>query len=158
MKNKIALLSLSILAVMTLLTAAAYAQDAEKPVQPAATPVSEQVNKTMAAEEQSIYGEVQSVDATGTGSLTVQYYDYDADDEKTVNISIDANTKLENAGSAADIKKGDWADVTYSTDGGKNKAASIIVEKEEEAVPPVSPAPEQVVKQEQAKVSDSESN
>ena len=148
MKSKIACLSLSILAALAFLAAPVSAQDAKNPVQAAAAPVSEQVTKAMVAEELSIYGEVQSVDAAGTGSLTVQYYDYDADDEKTITIDLDANTKLENANSIADIKKGDWADVTYSAGGGKNRATSVIVEKEEEA--PVTAAPEQAASQGQA--------
>ena len=147
MNNRIAWLSLSILAALVFLAVPASAQDTEKPVQTAAAPVSEQVTKTMAAEELSIYGEVQSVGAEGMGSLTVQYYDYDADDEKTIVVTLDANTKLENAGSIADIKKGDWADVAYSVVDGKNIAKSVIVEKEEEAPAEMPKAEEQPVGQ-----------
>jgi len=151
MKIKGAYLSLLIVAMLAFLAVPASAQDAENPVQAAALPVSEQVGQTMATEELSIYGEVQSVDTTGTGSLTVQYYDYDADDEKMINIALDTKTKLENANSIADIKKGDWADVVYSTAAGKNSAISIIVEKEEEATVAAAPAaPEQAVSQGQA--------
>ena len=149
MESRRICLSLSILAALAFLAVPASAQDTEKPVQTAAAPVSEQVTKTMAAEELSIYGEVQSVGAEGMGSLTVQYYDYDADDEKTITIVLDAGTKLENANSVADIKKGDWADVTYAVGGGKNTAKSIIVEKDEEAVV-AKPAPEQAADQGQA--------
>lgn len=149
MKNKIAFLSLLILAALSLSVTLAHAQDTKDAVQAAALPVSEQIDQTMATEEQSIYGEVQSVDTEGAGSLTVQYYDYDADDEKTITIALDTNTKLENANSAADIKKGDWADVVYSTSDGKNKAISVIVEKEEEAAAPAA-SEQAIVKQEAA--------
>jgi len=158
MNKKIVFLSLLVLASMIILTVSSQAQDAEKLVEPAATIVSDQVDKTMASEEMSIYGEIQSVSAEGAGSMTVQYYDYDADDEKTIVMALDANTKLENAGSVADIKKGDWADVTYSSDGAKNKALSIIVEKEEEIAVPPQPEPQQAVSAEKAAVSESVSN
>ncbi len=149
MKNKRVFTLLSILAALAFLAIPASAQNTENPAQAAAAPVSEQVSQTMATEEMSIYGEVQSVDAAGTGSLTVQYYDYDADDEKVISVTLDTNTKLENASSIVEIKKGDWADVAYSTVGGKNIAKSIILEKEEEAPP----APEQAAVQEDVAVS-----
>ncbi|MBP7055426.1 MAG: hypothetical protein KBB52_01040 [Candidatus Omnitrophica bacterium] len=79
----------------------------------------------------NIYGEVQAVNASA-GSMTVQYYDYDADEEKAIELSTSGDTKIENAAAIADIKKGDWADITYSTEGSKNIAKSIVVEKEEE--------------------------
>lgn len=148
MKNKRVCLLLLILAVLAFLAVPVSAQDSQEPTQAVAAPVSEQVSQVMATEELSIYGEVQSVDAAGAGSMTVQYYDYDADDEKAITIVLDTNTKLENAKSIADIKKGDWADVAYSSEGGKNIAKSVIVEKEEESVAPA--ASEQAVSQEQA--------
>jgi hypothetical protein len=80
--------------------------------------------------ELSIYGEVQDVNAT-SASVSVQYYDYDSDEEKTAEISTGKDTKLENAPSVGDIKKGDWVDVIYSMNEGKAVAKSIAVEKEE---------------------------
>jgi len=68
-----------------------------------------------------------------SGSILVQYYDYDSDEERTVDILMDKNTKLENATGPNDIKKSDWVDVTYEINGGKNVAKFIMVEKEEEA-------------------------
>ena len=150
MKNNKVCLVLSILIALAFLSVPASAQDAQNPVQ-AAAPVSEKVTQTMATEELSIYGEVQSVDVQDKGSLTVQYYDYDADDEKTMVVVLDAGTKLENANSISDIKKGDWADVTYSVDAGKNRAISIIVEKEEETVA-AAPEPGQAAIQQQTAV------
>ncbi|MCX5680428.1 MAG: hypothetical protein NTZ95_07285 [Candidatus Omnitrophica bacterium] len=151
MKSEKAYVLLPIMAALAFLAVSASAQDTQNAVQSAAAPVNEQVAKTMAAEDLSIYGEVQSVNAAGIGSLTVQYYDYDSDDEKTITVVLDANTKLENANSIADIKKGDWADVTYSAVGGKNAAKSVIVEKEEGAAATPA-APEQAAIQEQTAV------
>lgn len=87
----------------------------------------------------SIYGEIQGVNASAN-SVSVQYYDYDNDEEKTVEIASDTNTKFENVKSVADIKKGDWADVTYAAAGGKNTAKMISVEKEEPAAEETAPA------------------
>lgn len=84
-----------------------------------------------AGEESAIYGEVKSVDAAAC-TIQVQYYDYDSDDEKTVQIKSDKKTKMENAQSLADIKEGDWVDVVYAYGVGDNIAKSIIVEKEED--------------------------
>lgn len=148
MNCKRAYLSLAILAAMVLLSASASAEDTPSAAQAAGATVAVEVENVMAAEELSIYGEIQAVDTEGSGSLTVQYYDYDSDDEKTVTISLDAGTKFENANSINDIVKGDWADVTYSANGAKNIALSIIVEKEEEIAAPM--ASEQAVTKEEA--------
>lgn len=79
----------------------------------------------------NIYGEVQGVN-TASSSMNIQYYDYDTDEEKTIELSVSKDTKIENVPGLADIKKGDWADITYSVDGSKNIAKSVTVEKEEE--------------------------
>ena len=63
--------------------------------------------------------------------MSVQYYDYDSDEEKTIEITADKDTKLENAAMLSNINKGDWVDVTYGVKDGKNLAKSIMVEKEE---------------------------
>jgi hypothetical protein len=92
------------------------------------------------AKEIAIYGEIQSVDAAG-GKLAVQYYDYDSDSEKTATVVVDKDSKIENAGSLNDIKKGDWADVTYVLKGDNNIAKLVTVEKEEvAATEPAAPA------------------
>ncbi|MDO8525940.1 MAG: hypothetical protein Q7S07_05595 [Candidatus Omnitrophota bacterium] len=98
-------------------------------VQPAQAPAPE---KVVQAQEISIYGEVKSSNPAAN-SVTVQYYDYDSDEERSIDIMIDNNTKMENAAAVNDIKQGNWADVIYSIADGKNIAKSIIVEKEEEA-------------------------
>lgn len=111
-------------------TAAAPAQAVSAPA-----PVAE-----ASSQEVAIYGEVQSVDGTAS-SLSVQYYDYDSDSEKTADIAVVATTKLENAAAIGEIKKGDWVDVTYVVADGKNAAKVVTVEKEE------APAPEDMPQQ-----------
>jgi hypothetical protein len=80
--------------------------------------------------ETAIYGEVQSVNAAA-GTMSVQYYDYDSDSEKTVEIAVSKDTKMENASSVGGIKKGEWVDVTYTSSEGKNTAKTVSVEKED---------------------------
>lgn len=92
------------------------------------------------AKEIAIYGEVQSVDAPAN-TLSVQYYDYDSDSEKTAVIAIAPDTKMENASALGDVKKGDWVDVTYVVKDGKNAANVVTVEKEE------IPAPDEALSQ-----------
>ncbi len=82
--------------------------------------------------EVSIYGEVQAVDPTAN-SINVQYYDYDSDEEKTITLTGDNNTKFENAALLNDVRKGDWVDAVYTVIDGKNIAKLVSVEKEEEA-------------------------
>ena len=94
---------------------------------PAAMPAKEEAPKMS---DLSIYGEVQSVNVQAN-SMTVQYYDYDNDEEKSTEIALDSNSKLENAKAIGDIKKGDWVDVTYTASAGKNIAKAVSVEKEE---------------------------
>ena len=80
--------------------------------------------------ELSIYGEVQAVNAQAS-SISVQYYDYDNDEEKTLEVSLDKDSKLENVKAITEVKKGDWVDVTYTSAAGKNTAKMVSVEKEE---------------------------
>jgi len=97
------------------------------PVPSVQTPIAEE---TPAIKEQSIYGEVQSMDAAN-GSMTVQYYDYDSDEEKSIDVVTDKDTKIENVAAISNIAKSDWVDVTYVIQNGKNVAKSVVVEKEE---------------------------
>ena len=87
--------------------------------------------KSAQPEEISIYGEIKAVNPT-SNSITVQYYDYDSDQEKSIEITADTNTKIENAATITNIKQGNWADVIYVIINGKNIAKSIVVEKEED--------------------------
>lgn len=96
------------------------------------------------AMDMSMYGEVRSVDAAA-GTITVQYYDYDSDEEKTSEIAVSKETKLDGASSLGDINQNDWVDVIYAVSGGKNMARSVIVEKEEIT----EPLPDEAVQAEQ---------
>ena len=87
-------------------------------------------NKSAQPEEISIYGEIKAVNQAAS-SITVQYYDYDSDQEKSIEIAADTNTKIENAATITNIKQGNWADVIYVIINGKNIAKSIVVEKED---------------------------
>ena len=91
--------------------------------------------------ELSIYGEVQSV-KKDSNSLNVQYYDYDSDEEKALDLIVAKDTKIENVAGINDIKQADWIDATYSVVDGKNVAKTVKVEKEEapsELAPTTSP-------------------
>lgn len=81
--------------------------------------------------ELAIYGEIQSVNAA-SNSMSIQYYDYESDEEKTIDVIINPETKMENANTLNDIKTGDWADVTCALSGEGNIAKSVALEKEEE--------------------------
>jgi hypothetical protein len=117
--------------------AAAPAKETPSATQPQAAPVKESAG----VKDTSIYGEVQSINAAGN-SINVQYYDYDSDEEKTVEILVGKDTKLENATGINDIKAKNWVDVTYKNVDGKNLASSIAVEKEEEEAPAAQAAQE----------------
>ena len=128
---------LTICLIVILFTMPAFSQQNPTPPasqddNPASSSTSEQVSSVKAEIPQpteiSIYGEVQSVDAS-TNSLTIKYYDYDSDQEKSVEITANMATKLENASSITDIKKGDWADIIYIVNDAKNMAKSVSIEK-----------------------------
>lgn len=137
--------------VLGLFAVQGHCQDNQNPA-PAAT--TEAVAPAPAAapvqpQEISIYGEVKAVNPAAS-SVTVQYYDYDSDEEKSIEITSDSNTKMENAAAINDVKQGNWADVIYTVVNGKNIAKSIIVEKEEEApaeMPKPEAAPQEAPKQ-----------
>lgn len=122
--------------LVSLIAIPAFSQDAgntapaEAPA-PAPAPITD---FTPTVKEIAIYGEVQAVDASAN-NLSVQYYDYDSDSEKTAEIAINTDTKLENVLAIGDIKKGDWVDVTYIAKDGGNAAKVVTVEKEETPEP-----------------------
>lgn len=123
------------IAMIGLAAVSAFAQEQQVPAQAAAP---EEVSAGPAqSQEISIYGEVKNANMAAN-SITIQYYDYDSDEEKSIDVTADAATKMENANEIVDIKPGNWADVVYSVKDGKNLAKSIMVEKEEEA--PLEPA------------------
>ena len=100
--------------------------------------------KSAQPEEISIYGEIKAVNQAAN-SITVQYYDYDSDNEKSIDITADSTTKMENAATINDIKQGNWADIIYAIINGKNIAKSIVVEKED--APAATPKAEESVQQ-----------
>ncbi|MDP2928952.1 MAG: hypothetical protein Q8O01_02670 [Candidatus Omnitrophota bacterium] len=97
---------------------------------PAQTPQVAPAQEVVKAQELSIYGEVQTVNVQAA-SMAVQYYDYDNDEEKTLEVTLDKDSGLENVKTIGEIKKGDWVDVAYTVTGGKNIARNVSVETEE---------------------------
>ena len=149
--RKNGLISLVVICLgITLSTMLAFSQQNPTPPasqdnNPVAGSASEQVvpvkEEALQPQEVSIYGEVQSINVAAH-SITVQYYDYDSDQEKNIEITANQATKLENVASTADIKKGNWTDIVYAISDAKNIARSISVEKDEEpAGTPVDVAP-----------------
>ena len=59
---------------------------------------------------------------------------------RILEVATDKDSKLENVKAIGEIKKGDWADITYSVAGGKNVAKMVSVEKEEPAAEENAPA------------------
>jgi len=113
-------------AVITVLTIPAFSQSSQAPAKE--DPLS--AEEAAKPNELAIYGEVQAVNAQAA-SMTVQYYDYDSDEEKTLEVALDKDSRLENVKSIDEIKKGDWVDVTCTTASGRNIALDVIVEKED---------------------------
>ena len=107
-------------------------QDTSQVAGETAVPAQTESVKAARPEEISIYGEIKSVNATAN-SITVQYYDYESDNEKSIEIIADNNTKMEGAPAISDIKQGNWADINYTVVNGKNIAKSIVVEKDDTA-------------------------
>ena len=107
-------------------------QDTSQVASEAAAPAQTTVAEAASPQEISIYGEVKSVNAA-VNSITVQYYDYDSDNEKSVEITADNTTKIEGVSTINDIKQESWADINYTVVNGKNIAKSIVVEKEDDA-------------------------
>jgi len=107
-------------------------QDASQVASETAPPVQTKSDEIVTSQEVSIYGEIKSVDAVAN-SIVVQYYDYDSDNEKSVDITADSNTKIDGALTINDIKQGNWVDVNYAVINCKNMAKLIAVEKEEDS-------------------------
>lgn len=128
--NLIWVLALAVLAISFVVPTSLQAEEAAVPKQPeeAAVPAE---TKTAPEQELAIYGEVKAVNQSAN-SISLQYYDYDNDEEKTAEIALDKDTEIKNVAALGDIKEGDWVDVTYAVSGGKNIAKSITVEKEED--------------------------
>lgn len=119
-----------IFTVMALSATSAFSQDPQAAAVQA--PQAAPAETAAKISELSIYGEVQAVNVQAS-SISVQYYDYDNDEEKTLEVVLDKDSKLENVKGIGEIKKGDWADITYIVTGGKNMAKVVSVEVEEPA-------------------------
>jgi len=130
-------------AIMALSAISAFSQDPEvsakddtAPAQGTQAAVTQAAPQAAAAEaaaktnELSIYGEVQAVNVQAA-SISVQYYDYDNDEERSLEVSLDKDSKLENVKAIGEVKKGDWVDVTYTVTDGKNTARNVSVEAED---------------------------
>lgn len=82
-------------------------------------------------EVQWLWGEVVSVDIQNK-ELTVNYLDYETDQEREIKIVVDNNTTYENAKELLDIKPKDPISIDYMTNSeGKNIARNISIEKPE---------------------------
>jgi hypothetical protein len=128
-------------AILALSAVSAFSQDPQAPAKDDTVPAqgtqaaavqTSQTETAAKTNEISIYGEVQAVNVQAV-SMSVQYYDYDNDEEKALEVFLDKDSKLENVKTIDEVKKGDWVDVTYTATGGKNIAKMVIVEKEEPA-------------------------
>lgn len=120
--------------IMLSIAVPAFSQEKTEEAVPGRVKPVEAAKEGAPAGDLSLYGEVRSVDQAA-GSISVQYYDYDSDEEKTTDIAVSSQTKLDGAAALAEIKQNDWVDVIYVASGGKNTAKSIIIEKEEIAQP-----------------------
>ena len=70
---------------------------------------------------------------SGTSGQYQRNMHYDSDNEKSIEITADNNTKMEGAPAISNIKQGNWADINYTVVNGKNVAKSIMVEKDDTA-------------------------
>ncbi|MCX5709475.1 MAG: hypothetical protein NT088_01935 [Candidatus Omnitrophica bacterium] len=149
MRNKLILLSgiAIFLSVLSLTYAASDQQDssAAQPV-PASQPVvvgrevapSAQDAGVVASAVQSepeilwVWGEVTAVDAVNK-TLTLKYLDYETDQEKDINISVDDKTTYESVKSLDEIKIKNTLSVDYTAKDGINIAKNISLEKGEAA-------------------------
>jgi len=120
--NKTRLAIFLTLVISLTLISVSFAEDAKFPAGDQVTP--------QASAEVAIYGEIKAVNAE-QASISIQYYEYDADEERTIDILFSPDTKFENASGIKDVKPGDWADITYTKSDSKNLAKLITVEREE---------------------------
>lgn len=90
----------------------------------AATPLLAQAEEE-ASEPEYSYGTVRSLT---DNILTITEYDYEKDEDVSVNYDVSA-AKLENAGTLAEIQPGDTVDLLYTMKGTERSVMSISVEK-----------------------------
>lgn len=130
MKRYNTVLILTIALISTLITSLSFSQESQEQAAKPPVEAMQAEPETSQPEELSIYGEVQSINDV-SDSIVVQYYDYDSDEERAMEITSDKDTAIEGRAALGDIKQNDWVDVVYSVKGAKFIAKSIKVEEEE---------------------------
>jgi len=151
MRNKLILLSgiAIFLSVLSLTYAASDQQDSNAGQQPVAASQPVVVGREVAPDAQDVgvvasavqsepeilwvWGEVTAVDAMNK-ALTLKYLDYETDQEKDINISVDDKTTYESVKSLDEIKIKNTLSVDYTAKDGINIAKNISLEKGETAV------------------------
>lgn len=78
-----------------------------------------------------VWGEIKNVDSLSS-RFNILYMDYQTDDEKELVLTVNQDTKFEGAQDLNSLKAGDTVGVDYYSDGDKNIAKNISVEKLEE--------------------------
>ena len=78
-----------------------------------------------------VWGEVKNVDSLSS-RFNILYMDYQTDDEKELVLTVNQDTKFEGAQDLNSLKAGDTVGVDYFSDGDKNMAKNVSVEKLEE--------------------------
>lgn len=87
----------------------------------------------LAQEEEELEYSWGIVSKVSSDKIVVKEQDYETDEDIDVTYTIDAETKIENVKSLADIAAGDDIEIDYMIAGGKKIARSILVEKPDAA-------------------------
>ena len=77
------------------------------------------------SEEDSVYGEVESIDI-GKNTITVIQYDYQKEEEVGVTYFLKDDLELEGLEETSEIRPGDWVDLEYYTDTEGRRIANFI--------------------------------
>ncbi len=81
---------------------------------------------------QWLWGEVSYLDIPNN-KITINYFDYETDSEKSEKVSVDGNTKYENIKSLNEIKLNDAISIDYTiSPDGRHIAKNIRIERPEE--------------------------
>ena len=130
MKLRISLITMALIFMALVVTGISFAEDADI-VHGGAYP--QEKNEF---QMQWAWGEVTAVDPA-SGTLAVKYFDYDAGQDKELNVTVDEKTSYENISKIDDLKPGQNVSVDYSVLAeGKNIARNISLEKVEDAGTP----------------------
>ncbi|MFA5063641.1 MAG: hypothetical protein WC578_06205 [Candidatus Omnitrophota bacterium] len=127
MKLKIA----GVLVVLALAGAGlALGEDQVSEVRPVTAATAIQENND--SNTQWVWGEVTSVDVSAK-TLTLEYLDYETDQEREIILSVDDSTAYDNVKSLEEIRVKDNLSIDYFFKNGKSLAKSISLEKSEGA-------------------------